>query len=203
MDKLPSFTEGDVRTYSENLPYWKQIFDYRLYKLSTVAVTSLDPINRNTCLVLDSMAKEVPGYLHCGCEHCCVCQHASGESHQHAEVYCSAYPWTASNICHRCSADNVGKCLGFFWPVKGSAEADIIPSSFRDAVQPFLFLMHKTRTREIAVTMKAQLLYLLKKCLGLVVTSIHLNAKANIGGHRGRGLNVQAMNWDNAKLQKW
>lgn len=83
----------------------------------------------------------------------------------------------------------------------GSSEANpfyIILSSFRDAVQPFLLLMYKPGTREIAESIKTQLLYLLKKwfslVLLLVVTSIHLDTKANIEGHRGGGLNAQAMN---------
>lgn len=95
----------------------------------------------------------------------------------------------------------MGKCLEFFWPVLGSSEANpfyIISSNFRDAVQPFLLLMYKPGTKEIARSIKTQLLYLLKKCfwlfLLLVVTSIHLDAKANIEGHRGGGLNAQAMN---------
>ena len=91
----------------------------------------------------------------------------------------------------------MGKCLGFFWPVLGSSEAnpfDTISSSFRDAVQPFLLLMYKPGTREITTSIKAQLLYLPIKCLLLVATSIHLNAKANIEGHRGGGLNAQSMN---------
>lgn len=58
--------------------------------------------------------------------------------------------------------------------------------------------MYKPGTREVAESIKTQLLYLLKKCFWLVsllvVTSIHLDAKPNIEGHRGGGLNAQAMN---------
>lgn len=57
---------------------------------------------------------------------------------------------------------------------------------------PSSFLMYKLGTGEIAVYIQAQLLY--KKCQLLAVTSIHLNAEANIEGHREGGLNAQAMN---------
>lgn len=51
MDKWLIFTEGDVRTYSKNF-HTENTFFSRGY-------------NRNVCLILGSLAKEVPGYVCC------------------------------------------------------------------------------------------------------------------------------------------
>lgn len=49
MDKWLIFTEGDVRTYSKNFHTENTFFS--------------TGYNRNVCLILGSLAKEVPGYV--------------------------------------------------------------------------------------------------------------------------------------------